>query len=157
MLSLRQLSKVIDSLEKSAATQRKKSGADMKTFLDFPKYRDSNWRNAKADTSSAKSFFEFMPDSARRPITDRAVVTVNSMKSTLEANAVVYEAMRRDLRFHLIAWHEKFTMAIACIVLFLIGAPLGSIIRKGGIGTPLVFAVIFSFCFSSSIILERSS
>jgi lipopolysaccharide export system permease protein len=147
MLSLRQLGKVIDSLEKSAASQVKKNTEDMKTFLDFPKYLDSNWKNAKADTTSARSFFAWMPDSARRPIVDRAVVTVNSMKSTLESNVVVYESMRRDLRFHLIAWHEKFTMAIACIVLFLIGAPLGSIIRKGGIGTPLVFAVIFFVLF----------
>jgi lipopolysaccharide export system permease protein len=38
-------------------------------------------------------------------------------------------------------------MAVACIVLFLIGAPLGSIIRKGGIGTPLVFAVVFFVLF----------
>jgi len=147
MLSLRQLGKVIDSLEKSANLHIKKNDQDLRTFLDFPKYLDSNWKNAKADTTTAKSFFAWMPDSARRAIVDRSVVTVNSMKSTLEANSVVYESMRRDLRFHLIAWHEKFTMAIACIVLFLIGAPLGSIIRKGGIGTPLVFAVIFFVLF----------
>ena len=45
------------------------------------------------------------------------------------------------------AWHEKITMSIACLVLFLIGAPLGSIIRKGGIGLPLIFAVIFFVIF----------
>ena len=48
---------------------------------------------------------------------------------------------------HLIEWHRKFTLPVACIVLFLIGAPLGSIIRKGGLGTPLVFAVIFFVIF----------
>ena len=48
---------------------------------------------------------------------------------------------------HLMAWHEKITMSIACLVLFLIGAPLGSIIRKGGIGLPLIFAVIFFVVF----------
>ena len=42
---------------------------------------------------------------------------------------------------------HKFTMAIAVFVLFLIGAPLGSIVRKGGIGTPVVFAVIFFVIF----------
>ena len=54
---------------------------------------------------------------------------------------------RRNLRLHLIEWHRKFTMSIACLVLFLIGAPLGSIIRKGGLGTPLVFAVVFFVVF----------
>jgi len=147
MLSLRQLNKMIDSLERSAAVHKKKNNTDLKTFLDFPKYLDSNWNELKTPVVQAKNFIDWLPDSTRRPIVDRAVVTVNSVKSTIESNSVVYDALRRDLRFHLIAWHEKFTMAIACIVLFLIGAPLGSIIRKGGIGTPLVFAVVFFVLF----------
>ena len=147
MLSLRQLNLAVDSLEKNTITNRKKSIQDLRTFLDFPKYIDSNYTNPKVEPIKAKNFTDWIPDSIRRPVIDRAVVAVNSAKSTLEADAVVYEAQRRDLRFHLIAWHEKFTMAIACIVLFLIGAPLGSIIRKGGIGTPLVFAVVFFVLF----------
>jgi lipopolysaccharide export system permease protein len=39
--------------------------------------------------------------------------------------------------------HRKFTLAAACFLLFLIGAPLGSIIRKGGVGLPLLWAIIF--------------
>ena len=42
-----------------------------------------------------------------------------------------------------IAWHKKFTLSFAIILLFFIGAPLGAIIRKGGLGAPLVFATIF--------------
>ena len=52
-----------------------------------------------------------------------------------------------SIRQHEIAWHEKLTLAIACLVMFLIGAPLGSIIRKGGIGLPLVFAVVLFVIF----------
>jgi lipopolysaccharide export system permease protein len=147
MLSLRQLNRAIDSLEKSTDQNRKKSVDDLHAFLEFPKYIDSNYKAVAVKPTKAKNFIDWMADSIRRPIVDRAVVEVNSVKSTLEADAVVYEAQRRDLRFHLIAWHEKFTMAMACIVLFLIGAPLGSIIRKGGIGTPLVFAVVFFVLF----------
>ncbi len=51
------------------------------------------------------------------------------------------------MRLQLIEWHQKFTMAAAVLVLFMIGAPLGSIVRKGGIGTPVVFAVIFFVIF----------
>jgi lipopolysaccharide export system permease protein len=40
-------------------------------------------------------------------------------------------------------WHQKFTLPVALLVLFFIGAPLGAIIKKGGLGTPLVFAVLF--------------
>ena len=48
---------------------------------------------------------------------------------------------------HKMVYHEKITMSIAVLVLFLIGAPLGSIVRKGGVGTPVVFAVIFFVIF----------
>jgi lipopolysaccharide export system permease protein len=47
----------------------------------------------------------------------------------------------------LIEWHRKFALSFACFVLFMIGAPLGSIIRKGGLGMPLVIAVIFFLIF----------
>lgn len=44
---------------------------------------------------------------------------------------------------HHIEWHRKLTLSIACIVLFLVGAPFGSIVRKGGLGLPLVASVVF--------------
>jgi len=51
-----------------------------------------------------------------------------------------------------IEWHRKIALSMSCLVMFLIGAPLGSIIRKGGVGTPLIFAIIFFmiFYFSST-------
>jgi len=51
------------------------------------------------------------------------------------------------LRKNYVEWNRKFSLSFACIVLFLIGAPLGSIIRKGGLGSPLVFAIIFFVLF----------
>lgn len=57
-----------------------------------------------------------------------------------------------------IEFFRKFTMAFACILFFFIGAPLGSIIRKGGIGIPLVITVVFfTFYFALSIIGEKIS
>jgi lipopolysaccharide export system permease protein len=44
-------------------------------------------------------------------------------------------------------WHRKISLSIACLILFLIGAPLGAIIRKGGFGMPMVFAIIFFMIF----------
>lgn len=41
-----------------------------------------------------------------------------------------------------IEWHRKFTLSLACIVIFFIGAPLGAIVRKGGLGTPMVISVL---------------
>lgn len=49
----------------------------------------------------------------------------------------------RNLRNYQIEYHKKFTLSLACIVFLLIGAPLGAIIRKGGLGTPAVISVLF--------------
>ncbi len=43
---------------------------------------------------------------------------------------------------HILALHKKFALALSCIILFFVGAPLGAIIRKGGIGLPMVIAII---------------
>ncbi|MGB8191840.1 MAG: LptF/LptG family permease [Chitinophagaceae bacterium] len=147
MLSLRQLNSAIDSLEKLCATYKRKAVDEQENFLHFPKYIDSAVSKETVRTLGKKTYSELLPDTAKRTVLDRTASTVNSIRASLESNAILYETQRRELRFHLIAWHEKFTMAIACMVLFLIGAPLGSIIRKGGIGTPLVFAVVFFVIF----------
>ena len=48
----------------------------------------------------------------------------------------------KDIRVHRSDWHKKITLSLACIIFFFIGAPLGAIIRKGGLGTPVVLSVI---------------
>ncbi|MET0244670.1 MAG: LptF/LptG family permease, partial [Flavitalea sp.] len=87
------------------------------------------------------------PDSAKREVMDAGVSQVNLSKSTMDLTASEYEARRNELRMYQIEWHSKFSMESAVQVMFLIGAPLGSIVRKGGIGTPVVFAVIFFVVF----------
>jgi lipopolysaccharide export system permease protein len=47
------------------------------------------------------------------------------------------------IRRHQIEWHRKFSLSFACLVFFLIGAPFGAIVRKGGFGTPLVVSILF--------------
>ena len=51
-------------------------------------------------------------------------------------------ATQRNINRQWIEWHRKFTLSFACLVFFFIGAPLGSIVRKGGLGMPIVISVI---------------
>jgi lipopolysaccharide export system permease protein len=147
MLSIRQLGKAIDSLEKNSKSYQQKLERDAMPVLTFQKYLDSNWSTIKPATKPPKLFSEIISDSIRHAILELSIGEANSIKSSFELNASDYVQRRKDLRYHLIEWHRKFTMSIACLVLFLIGAPLGSIIRKGGIGTPLIFAVVFFVIF----------
>ena len=55
-----------------------------------------------------------------------------------------------------VEWHKKYTLAISCILLFFVGAPMGAIIRRGGFGWPMVVSVVlFIFYFSINLIGEK--
>ncbi len=57
-----------------------------------------------------------------------------------------------------IAWHKKFTLSLACLILFFIGAPLGTIIKKGGLGMPMVVSVMFFVVFHVlSVVGEKTA
>jgi lipopolysaccharide export system permease protein len=93
------------------------------------------------------TFADIIPDSVRLDVTTKAISIVNQSKVSLFQPMALFTAGEKTLLQYKIAWHEKITLAVACMVMFIIGAPLGSIIRKGGIGMPLVFAVIFFVIF----------
>jgi lipopolysaccharide export system permease protein len=145
MLSVRQLNKAIDSLQQSGVQYPTKVRHDVGAYLTFVQYLDSSWK--KPGNLSNPSFDDLIPDSAKSFTLDRAIAQTNSVKSSLDQNLLIYDAQQKDLRQHLIEWHRKFSLSVACLVLFLIGAPLGAIIRKGGIGAPLLFAVGFFIIF----------
>ena len=93
------------------------------------------------------TFEDLLPDSVRQDVMEKANQAINNAKIGVDQPVQSYENEVTNLHEHQIAWHEKLTYAVAVLVMFLIGAPLGSIIRKGGIGMPLVFAVIFFVIF----------
>ena len=65
-----------------------------------------------------------------------------SYASELEWKSVTTDDGNRFVRRHWIEWHTKITLSLACLFFFFIGAPLGAIIRKGGLGMPTVISVI---------------
>jgi lipopolysaccharide export system permease protein len=148
MLSVRQLGKTIDSLKNTADIYSKRSQNEISVYFTFPRFADTGL--VKVDPKELpviKSISDIFPDSAKTTLDERASMQVNSAKSNVDLIATDYENKLKEIGYHQIEWHRKFTLAVACIILFLIGAPLGSIIRKGGLGTPLVFAVIFFVIF----------
>lgn len=149
MLTVRQLTKGIDSLEAMNDDVRKRVQSELQTYLTFNKHIDTGWVKpaSPVQIGKAKTYDQVLPDSARRQVLEQSISYASSIRNALQISAAEYESRRKELRLQLIEWHNKFTMAIAVIVLFMIGAPLGSIVRKGGIGTPVVFAVIFFVIF----------
>ena len=82
-----------------------------------------------------------------------ALRNVSGIKSTYEINHKILYQLDKDLNKHKISWWEKITLSLGCIVFLLIGAPLGSIVRRGGLGYPVIISVatfILYYIFETS-------
>ena len=72
---------------------------------------------------------------------NNALMTVKSTKNEVQYNHIIISDVDRYVIQHSVEWHRKFTLSFACLIFFFIGAPLGAIIRKGGLGMPVVVSV----------------
>jgi lipopolysaccharide export system permease protein len=93
------------------------------------------------------SFAQLIPDSMRSATLQSSVSNIRNLKSLIDMNALTQKLNLENYVKDDVELHRKFTLSFACILLFLIGAPLGAIIRKGGLGMPLVIAVVFFMTF----------
>ncbi len=102
------------------------------------------------------TFAATLPDSLRRLALTQAVGNMTNSQQLMDMMAVNEQTDRDKLRHFGVEWHRKITMAAACILLFLIGAPLGAIIRKGGLGLPMIAAIsLFLIWYIISFAGER--
>lgn len=83
----------------------------------------------------------------REKIMEIALNKARNMKESIENMKVESESRANVIRNHDIAYHKKFTLSIACLILFFVGAPLGAIIRKGGLGLPVVMSTLFFIAY----------
>lgn len=176
MLTTRQLEQFIDSLDNRYRERSAK-------FSDGFYYRYQNL--ATLDTSSRpkttsrpydkKMADEILTDSLHRVslktplilnftpgdqfnVLEMAITSAKNNKDNLGFNKKELDLQAENIRKHEIAWHKKFTLSIACLILFFIGAPMGAIIRKGGLGLPVVIAVFFFVLYHiTSITGEKSA
>ena len=83
----------------------------------------------------------FSPEDQYR-VAMAAVEKAKSQRDNVDYNALMLNDYQRYIRKHEIELYRKFTLAFACLVFFFIGAPLGAITRKGGLGMPIVISVV---------------
>ncbi len=82
-----------------------------------------------------------------------ALRSVTSLKNTYDINNKILHQLDKDLNKHKIYWWEKITLSLGCIIFLLIGAPLGSIVKRGGLGYPIIISVatfILYYIFETS-------
>lgn len=145
--NLKQLSASIDSMNTaldSIGLANYKQGKQ--TAYYCPPLRPQHAAALKQMSKGAKLDFDtimaHMSADKRVQTIRAAAASAAAYASELEWKSLTTEEGDKSVRSHRIQWHQKFTMSIACIFFFFIGAPLGAIIRKGGLGMPTIIAVI---------------
>jgi lipopolysaccharide export system permease protein len=146
MYSMRQLDKAIDSLTIYNNQIGDRVRGSVFNSFHFTTILDSTWK-ADSTLASAKSFDQLIPDSIESSLRQSALIKISNARPSNQMMIEHQAADAKTLRQHKIEWHRKIALSMACLVLFLIGAPLGSIIRKGGLGSPLIFSIVFFMLF----------
>lgn len=148
MLNVHQLSQAVDSIQQQVQFDIRNISIDVGSRYPFSRWKDTGWTGIQAvKPLHVTSFDSIIPFNQRTYIYDNVEMQVKEARSNMDLTVSAYDDKINSIIRHKVEWHRKFTLSFACIVLFLIGAPLGSIIRKGGLGTPLVFAVAFFVVF----------
>lgn len=99
-----------------------------------------------------------VPKQERAQALQSAYDQVDALKQSIKGQLSEYEFRTKEILRAQIEYQRKYTLAVSCLLLFFIGAPLGAIIRKGGLGLPVVIAVIFFlFYHIISTVAEKSA
>jgi len=145
--NFRQLTQSIDSVSKIADSRSTSQAKDLvdQHFLGREIIRGKQVNDSLKKVKlvmNADSLFLSLNQQSMIRATSSAVEKAKSMKDLVEYNKMMLNEPVNYVLRHEIERHRKFTLSFACLIFFFIGAPLGAIIRKGGLGTPVVISVI---------------
>ena len=114
------------------------------TFFRQPGQLDTNWREVgKQPLVLDREPAGWEDPQEKRTAYESAAVNAGQLESTLQTQGMEAYEYARLLRWSEVEIWKKYAQALACFILFFIGAPIGSLIRKGGLGTPAVVSILF--------------
>ena len=145
MLTVGELNFTLDSLQKNY-------NKDLVSIAENINLRSamtsSNFTSGNNFTKlSSTIILDNFSDSDKTQMLRVASSNVDATNFSLESSRFELEDKQKNINQHWIALYDKFVIAFACLLMFFIGAPLGAIIRKGGLGLPIVFAILIFITF----------
>ena len=155
----------IDSLNQQQDSIGRQLYADMKSqfyhFIDADKKHKSvaaakgvaNRKMHTDKTENIDSIYNKLPKERRSSAISYAMAQISSGKQEMDFHSLISSDGERNIRLHNMEAIAKFTLSLSCIIFFFIGAPLGAIIRKGGLGLPVIISVLIFIVY---YILENS-
>ena len=155
-LNINQLNRAIDTLKE----ERNKDYSYLaKTLYNRSTYGalNANINTTIKDSIYKGEILDLFGANKKVQIVNLAINSANSTRQILDSNKKNFETKAIWLNKHIIALHDKFVLAFACIVLFFVGAPLGALIRKGGLGLPIVIAMVIFLSYHFFGIFAKKS
>lgn len=144
MLNMSQLDTSIVKMEEGYDKRIRESTTSaldkLNAYRVYLRAKDSVQSDAMFDWESIMSTAD---PNARRVVLDHAKSVATHVNADMRMYNKILKSDTEYINRHYIEWHRKLTLSVACFLLFLIGAPFGSIVRKGGLGLPLVASVAF--------------
>ena len=148
MLTVSELIYTIDSLDLNykkdivSFADNITSRNDNVVTLDAPREQISPLKTTEYD-----NLLNYFTPSEKSRIFETAKNNISSIDFSIENSNTDLEFKAKNINLHWLAVYEKFVIAFSCLLMFFIGAPLGAIIRKGGLGLPIVFAMLVFITF----------
>src|SRR5690606_3436971 len=99
-------------------------------------------RDTLGTVINTDSILSLYPDYQKVQLISTAKNTTVNILTTIQGKKKELQVKYKIYRLHILSLHKKYALALSCIILFFVGAPLGAIIRKGGLGLPMVIAII---------------
>lgn len=156
MLKISELQQSIDSMSTSYKTQRESFG-DVMYRRTGAHTLTSGFTPGDSLPKIEHSLLELYDTNTAIQVVDLSLGTINANLTNINSKKQEFKNLAKQLNKFEIALHEKYVLGFACVVLFFVGAPLGAIIRKGGMGLPMVVAILIFLTYHFIGIFAKNS
>jgi lipopolysaccharide export system permease protein len=142
MLGISDLNKTIDSLALGKKRVFDEFSKTMQTRSNHDQLNTNYTSQLNDSLNTDIDILSLFKTNKKIQLTNLALSSVKTIKRDLKTKSKSFEVNQMNLNKHIVAFYDKFALGLSCIILFFVGAPLGALIRKGGIGLPLVIAIL---------------
>ena len=146
MLTVNELNYTLDSLNKNMKAEIITFTENSNARIGFPEKKKSVLTATKSKPLP-NDILSLYTNQQKSDILKIASSNVTSNSYSIDSSRTELFNKQKNINRHLLAFYDKFVIVYACFLMFFIGAPLGAIIRKGGLGLPIVFAVLIFITF----------
>lgn len=157
MYRISELKIEIDSLSQNFNQDLQKFPEDIKVRSGITTL-ETGFQNQESDTIPVKNILDaYTTNAEKKQVLDQSITFVNGAIQSIASRKIIAQNKQKRLNKYEIALHDKYVIAFGCIILFFVGAPLGAIIRKGGMGLPMVIAILIFLTYHFLGIFAKNS